>query len=194
MAIPTARSLRRRSKWAEAGLAATGAVSVVVGASDPSIGAAIPEGALLIGLPVLALSMWLYRRTLPILPYFVAAVLATLSPAVTVALLVTAYAVGRYEPRWPVRWGAAVLGMIAMTLPLTGPSLETVIGGIVGGAFAVLLPGVIGIWVRTRAELLAALRDRAERAEAEQELLAKDAVPPSAPASPARCTTPSAIG
>jgi signal transduction histidine kinase len=176
MAIPTARSLRRRSKWAEAGLAATGAVSVVVGASDPSIGAAIPEGALLIGLPVLALSMWLYRRTLPILPYFVAAVLATLSPAVTVALLVTAYAVGRYEPRWPVRWGAAVLGMIAMTLPLTGPSLETVIGGIVGGAFAVLLPGVIGIWVRTRAELLAALRDRAERAEAEQELLAKDAV------------------
>ena len=39
-----------------------------------------------------------------------------------------------------------------------------------------LLPGAVGIYVRTRAQLLAALRERAERAEAEQELLARDAV------------------
>jgi signal transduction histidine kinase len=176
MSIPTARSLPRRSKWLEAGLAAAGGISVVVGASDPSIGAPLPNGALLIGLPVLAVAMWLYRRSLPILPYFLAAVLTSLSPAVIVALLITAYAVGRYEPRWPVRWGAAVLGMIAMTVPVSAPSVENIIGGLVGGAFAVLLPGLAGIWVRTRAELLSALRDRAERAEAEQELLAKDAV------------------
>jgi signal transduction histidine kinase len=176
MAIPTARSLPRRSKWFEAGLAAVGAISVVVGASDPSIGAPIPEGALLIGLPVLALAMWLYRRTLPILPFVLGAVLVGLSPAVTVALIVMSYAVGRYEPRWPVRITAAVLGMLALAVPVEAPTLELVIGGIVGGAFAVLLPGVVGIWVRTRAELLSALRDRAERAESERELLARDAV------------------
>src|SRR5919112_321134 len=124
MAVPTARSLPRRSKWLEAGLALVGCIGVVVGASDPSIGAPLPEGALLIGLPVLALAMWLYRRTLPILPFVIAAVLAVLSPAVTVALLLTAYAVGRYEPRWPVRWGAAAVGMVAMTLPVAAPSLE----------------------------------------------------------------------
>jgi len=45
-----------------------------------------------------------------------------------------------------------------------------------GGAVLVLLPGAVGIYVRTRAQLLAALRERAERAEAEQELLARDAV------------------
>ena len=176
MSIPTARSLPRRSKWLEAGLAAAGGISVVVGASDPSIGAPLPNGALLIGLPVLGVAMWLYRRSLPILPYVLAAVLTSLSPAVIVALLITAYAVGRYEPRWPVRWGAAVLGMIAMTVPVSAPSVENIIGGLVGGAFAVLLPGLAGIWVRTRAELLSALRDRAERAEAERELLARDAV------------------
>jgi signal transduction histidine kinase len=45
-----------------------------------------------------------------------------------------------------------------------------------GGAVLVLLPGAVGIYVRTRAQLMAALRERAERAEAEQELLARDAV------------------
>src|SRR5687767_6580934 len=113
MAVPTARSLRRRSKWLEAGLAAIGSIGVVVGASDPSIGARIPEGTLLLGLPVLALAMWFYRRSLPMLPHVLAAVLASLSPAVIVALIITSYAVGRYEPRWPVRWAAAALGMIA---------------------------------------------------------------------------------
>src|SRR5688572_24246676 len=176
MAVPTARSLRRRSKWLEAGLAAIGCIGIVVGASDPTIGAPIPEGFLLLALPVLALAMWLYRRTLPILPFALSALLAGLSPAVIVALGVMSYAVGRYEPRWPVRIGAAVLGMLAVVVPVEQPSVELIFGGIVGGAFAVLLPGVVGIWVRTRAELLSALRERAERAESERELLAKDAV------------------
>jgi signal transduction histidine kinase len=176
MAVPTARRLRRRSKWLEAGLAAIGCIGVVVGASDPSIGAPIPEGFLLLALPVLAVLMWLYRRTLPILPFVISALLVGLSPAVIVALIITSYAVGRYEPRWPVRVTAAVLGMLAVVVPVEQPSVELILGGIVGGAFAVLLPGVVGIWVRTRAELLSALRERAERAESERELLAKDAV------------------
>jgi signal transduction histidine kinase len=40
----------------------------------------------------------------------------------------------------------------------------------------VLLPGAVGIYVRIRALLLQALRDRADKAEAERELLARDAV------------------
>jgi signal transduction histidine kinase len=176
MAVSTARSLPRRSKWLEAGLALVGCIGVVVGASDPSIGAPLPEGVLLLGLPVLAVAMWLYRRTLPILPFVLSALLVGLSPAVIVALIITSYAMGRYEPRWPLRIAAAVLGMLAMAVPVEAPTVELVLGGIVGGAFAVLLPGVVGIWVRTRAELLAALRERAERAEAERELMTKDAV------------------
>ena len=39
-----------------------------------------------------------------------------------------------------------------------------------------MLPGAIGAWARTRAELLAALTERAERAEAERELMAREAV------------------
>jgi signal transduction histidine kinase len=176
MAIPTARSLPRRSKWLEAVLALVGCIGVVVGASDPTLGAPIPEGFLLLALPVLAVAMWFYRRTLPILPFVLSALLAGLSPAVIVALSITSYAVGRYEPRWPVRIAAAVLGMLAVAVPVEEPTWELVLGGIVGGAFAVLLPGVVGVWVRTRAELLGALRDRAERAEAERELMARDAV------------------
>ena len=39
-----------------------------------------------------------------------------------------------------------------------------------------VLPAVLGLWVRTRADLLTALRERAERAEAEQHLRAREAV------------------
>ena len=45
-----------------------------------------------------------------------------------------------------------------------------------GGIVLVVLPGAIGVYVRTRALLLPALRERAERAEGERELLAREAV------------------
>ena len=176
MAVRTVRSLPRRSKWLDAGLALLGSVGVVVGAADPAAGLDVPPGSLLVGLPLLALALFLYRRTLPFLPFVMAAVLTAISPFVTLALIATSYAMGRYEPRWPLRITAAVLGVLAMAVPVEAPTWELVIGGTVAGAFAVLLPGVIGIWVRTRAELLSALRERAERAESERELLAKDAV------------------
>src|SRR5918998_1622857 len=103
MAIPTARSLPRRSKWLEAALALVGCIGVVVGAADPAAGLPVPVGTLLVRLPLLALAMFLYRRTLPFLPFVLAALLAAISPFVTVALIVTSYAMGRYEPRWPLR-------------------------------------------------------------------------------------------
>jgi signal transduction histidine kinase len=175
MAVRTALSLRRRSVWVELGLAALGSIIVVVGASDPVPATAPPE-VLLVGLPLLGLALFLFRRSLPFLPFVVSALLAGLSPVVTVALILTSYAMGRYEPRWPLRVAAAALGMTAMAQPWNVDSVELVVGGIVSSAFAVLLPGAVGAWVRVRAELLTALRERAERAETERELLARDAV------------------
>jgi signal transduction histidine kinase len=176
MAVPTSLSLRRRSKWVEAGLAAVSGVGVVIGASEPGMGSAIGEGTLLLALPVLAATMFLYRRTAPVLPFAVSAVLTALSPAVFMSLFISSYAVGRYEPRWPLRIGAAVVGFVAVAQLWSVDGAEAVFGNIVGGALAILLPGVVGAWVRIRAELLTALRERAERAEAAQELLARDAV------------------
>ena len=176
MAPRTSWSLRRRSKVVELSLAVASAISVAVGASDPTLAPAAPEGALLIGLPLLGLAVLLYRRTLPFVPFLISALLTGLSPAVTAALFVTAYAMGRYEPRWDLRITAAVLGLVAMAQPWNQSTGDAFLTGIVGGAFAVLLPGAVGAWVRTRAELLVALREREQRAEAEQELLAKDAV------------------
>ena len=92
------------------------------------------------------------------------------------ALPITAYAVGRYapagrcgsSPRSSARWPSPALDR--------WPSSRTSLGGLASTAFAVLLPGAIGAYVRTRAELLEALTERAERAEAERELLAREAV------------------
>jgi signal transduction histidine kinase len=75
-----------------------------------------------------------------------------------------------------VRTVAGVTGAVAVSQLWTEPSLGEAIGGLATIAFIVLLPGAVGAWVRTRAELLEALTERAERAEAEQELLARDAV------------------
>lgn len=176
MAIPTARSLRRRSKWLEAVLAVIGCIGIAVGASEPAMGVDIPPGLLLLGIPVLGVALFLYRRTFPFLPFVMAAVLAALSPAVTLAVVIAAYAMGRYEPRWTLRNTAAVLGFFAVAQYWTTDRIDAVIGATVAGVLAVFLPGLVGAWVRTRAELLGALRERAERAEAERELLAKDAV------------------
>ena len=86
------------------------------------------------------------------------------------------YAVGRYDGRWPARITAAVAGTLVVARPWDGGPAGEQVSRWLGGAVLVLLPGAVGIYVRTRAQLLAALRERAERAEAEQELLAREAV------------------
>jgi signal transduction histidine kinase len=91
-------------------------------------------------------------------------------------MLVTSYAVGRYVRQWPVRLVAAVLGLVAVAQPWTLDDVETAAGAVIGAAFSVLLPGIVGAWVLTRADLMTALQERAERAEAERELLAREAV------------------
>lgn len=175
MAVRTSLSLPRRDRWVEIGLTALGAVTVVVAAAEPPTAGPPPE-VLLAGLPLLAFTLFLFRRTVPLLPFVVSALLVGLSSVVSVALIITSYAMGRYEPSWTLRVPAAALGMVVMAQPWHADSVELVIGGLVGAAFAVLLPGAVGAWVRTRADLLAALRERAERAEAERDLLAREAV------------------
>ena len=112
----------------------------------------------------------------PVLPFLLSALLSLLSPAINGALTVLGYAVGRYDGRWPARIAAAVAGVLVVARPWDGGPAGEQVSRWLGGAVLVLLPGAVGIYVRTRAQLLAALRERAERAEAEQELLARDAV------------------
>ena len=94
----------------------------------------------------------------------------------TIAVPLTAYAVGRYEGRWPVRIAAAVVGFLAVAQPWTVNELDEALGGAAGAALVVGLSGALGAWARTRADLVTALTERAERAEAERELMARDAV------------------
>jgi len=116
------------------------------------------------------------RRRAPFVPFLVVAALSVLSPAVNGALAPLSYAVGRYVERWPQRFVVAAAGMVAMGEPWRGGAAGEQVSRWIGGAVWVLLPGAVGVYVRTRAMLLAALRDRAEKAEAERELLARDAV------------------
>jgi signal transduction histidine kinase len=116
------------------------------------------------------------RRRAPFVPFLVSALLSVVSPAINGALTPLSYAVGRYDGRWSARSTAALAGMLVVARPWDGGPAGDQVSRWLGGAVLVLLPGAIGIYVRTRAQLLTALRERAERAEAEQELLARDAV------------------
>ena len=136
----------------------------------------VPLGLVWTGSLLVAVAVFFLRRTAPLVPFLGAAVLAVLSPGISGALPITAYAVGRYTSRWPVRAVAAVVGGIVLTRFWTAPDVEDFLSGLASAAAAVLLPGAIGAYVRSRTELLSALTERAERAEAERELLAREAI------------------
>jgi signal transduction histidine kinase len=116
------------------------------------------------------------RRRAPFVPFLLSALLSLLSPAINGALTVLGYAVGRYDGRWAARIPAAIAGMLVVARPWDGGPAGEQVSRWLGGAVLVLLPGAVGIYVRTRAQLLAALRERAERAESERELMAREAV------------------
>jgi signal transduction histidine kinase len=175
MRLPSALRLPPRSLTLEVVIAVLSGLSVRAVSVTPDRFQA-PLGVVWGGSVLLAVTVLLFRRTLPLIPFLGAALLAIVSPAVSGALPITAYAVGRYTGRWPVRILAAVVGAVALTRLWTLPDVENILGGLASTAFAVLLPGAIGAYVRTRAELLAALTERAERAEAERELLAREAI------------------
>jgi len=134
------------------------------------------EAALLLGAVVLGVLLVAFRRRRPLLPFLVSAALAACSTDVNAGLVLTAYAVARYRGRWPERLLAAVVGVVAACRPWSGGPLDELAPQLTSGLLIVLLPGAIGGYARTRALLLSAVRERAERAEAERELLARDAV------------------
>jgi signal transduction histidine kinase len=167
--------LRTRSIWLDVLLAffSWAPMAITVLAPRPAPGLWIP---VFIGTVVLAVLLALFRRSRPLVPFLAAAGLSAAHPAGSFGMLLASYAVGRYVGRWPVRWTAAAVGAVALLQPWTWTSASKAIGTLGGVAVLLLLPGAIGIYVRTRAQLLIALRERAERAESERELLARDAV------------------
>jgi signal transduction histidine kinase len=166
---------RTRSIWLDLATALVGTLLIGIGYLTPGQ----PSWTRALGIPstaVLAVLLLLFRRSRPLAPFLVAAAVSAVSSPVAVGLAISSYAVGRYVGRWPVRIAAAVIGAVAVSQPWAGGSVNAEVGRLATIAPAVLLPGAIGIYVRTRAVLLAALRERAERAEAERELLAREAV------------------
>jgi signal transduction histidine kinase len=159
----------------EAFLAAVSSVSITLsdGASNEGL---LTFPADVVGSVLLSVLLLVLRRRAPLVPFAFSALLTALSPSASLAVLVTAYAVGRYEERWAVRVGAAVVGMVAVVQPWSLSALDDWIGAVAGGLLAVVLPGAIGAWAHTREKLLTALTERAERAEAERELMAREAV------------------
>src|SRR4051794_34593580 len=167
--------LGARSIWFEAAVALAGTVAVRLSAGDPA-DVLVPQPVLLLGTVTLAVLLFLFRRSAPLAPFLASAALAVATASFSAGLLITAYAVGRYADRWRLRWGAAVVGAVAVAQPWRLGSGNEAVGAAGAVAVVVILPGAIGIWLRTRDELLGALRERAERAEAERELLAREAV------------------
>jgi signal transduction histidine kinase len=149
------------------------AAAPVPGPSDGRAAAMIATGALgAVGV--------LFRRRFPLWLLGAATLDGVMVGAaggeVSAALPFAAYAVTRYGPTGRVRWLAlTVSGLIALAPWKVGAYTEA-INHVLIVVVLLVLPAVLGLWVRTRAELLTALRERAERAEAEQQLRAREAV------------------
>jgi signal transduction histidine kinase len=167
--------LSARSIWFEVLIAVLGGLSVSAVSWTPGPDQVATSTAATGSLVVSLLLLFLRRRA-PLIPFLAAAALGAAAPPVGGAIPLSAYAVGRYTDRWPARVVAGVVGSVAVSQFWTGPSLGEIAGGLASVAFIVLLPGAIGAWVRARAELMVALTERAERAEAERELLAREAI------------------
>lgn len=175
MRAPSALRLPPRSLALEVFIAVLSGLSVRAVSLSPGA-FEVPLSVVWTGSVALAVLVLLLRRTAPLVPFLASAVLAAVSPGISGSLPITAYAVGRYTARWPVRVIAVVVGTLVLVRPWALSDFEDVLSGLASAAFAVLLPGAVGAWLRTRADLLDALTERAERAEAERELMAREAV------------------
>jgi signal transduction histidine kinase len=167
--------LRTRGIWLELGLALLGTAVVTAGGLTGDRGPVSAAVFAVLTAAVFVLHLTL-RRRFPLVPFLGSAVLSVLSPGLNGFLLLLAYAVGRYVGRWPQRIAAAAVGVVVVAEPWAGGPAGEQVSRWLGGLVLVVLPGAIGVYVRTRHLLLAALRDRAEKAEAERELMARDAV------------------
>jgi signal transduction histidine kinase len=166
--------LPRRSVVLEVVLALLVGLGAVAGAfsPDPTVPPALTWLVAVAG----ALSSLYLRRTAPLVLFGCAALAGALTVDSGSAMLIGAYAVARYDDRWRVRAAAAVAGVVLVSRPWAGQAWPVAVSDLASALFVVLLPGAIGAWASARAQLLAALRERAQRAEEERELLAREAV------------------
>jgi signal transduction histidine kinase len=128
---------------------------------------------LAVRVPVI-LCVLLLRRRFPQLMLALAVFDAASQGEVSAALPVAAYALARYDGRWSVRVPALSIAVVLTVLGLLG-NWGFHVALIIIGCF-VLWPATLGALRKSRSDLIAALVDRAERAEAAQELRAREAV------------------
>jgi signal transduction histidine kinase len=168
-----------RNRW-HGGLV-NAAIAVLLFAADligsllvdapPAVHLAWVGSALAVGIAAL-----LVRRRRPLLFAAVVAVAGLSRADVSAGLPFAGYALGRYQPPGRLRWGVVGVLALAGARPWQLTSVPVAIGHLAGAGVLILLPGAVGAWVRTRAELLTALVERAERAESEQQLRSREAV------------------
>jgi signal transduction histidine kinase len=124
-------------------------------------------------IPVIVSVVLLHRR-LPLLTLALAVADTAIQAQVSAALPVAAYALTRYEGRWSVRAPAFAVACV-VSLAAATENWGVHVAVIITSCF-VLWPATLGAYVAARAQLVEALLDRAERAEAAQELQARKAV------------------
>jgi signal transduction histidine kinase len=115
-----------------------------------------------------------FRRRWPLSMLMLAVADVVLQSEVSAVLPIAAYALTRYRPEWSVRIPAIAVAAIG-TVIAAGDTWGSHTGVIICVAF-VLWPATLGAYVPARAQLMTAMRERAERAEADQELRAQQAV------------------
>ncbi len=168
--------MRRRSWLLDGALALVLAVLAVVQVtvSVPAYGDV--RGGLLMAAGLLAAAGVLVRRRFPLWLLAAAVLAGVLSGDASAVLPFGAYAVVRYAPPTRVRWVVLGVAAVIALAPWQFTTFNETLNNVLIVIVLLVLPAVLGLWVRTRSELLVALRDRAERAEAEQHLRAREAV------------------
>jgi signal transduction histidine kinase len=154
-------------------LAAVAALELVLELHDVNMSWA--PTMLEIRVPVI-LGVLLLRRRFPLLALALAVVDCGAQGEVSAALPVAAYALARYDARWSVRVPALVIAALVAVQALIQNGNWGLHEAVIISACFVLWPATLGVLRTARGELMAALVDRAERAEAAQELLAREAV------------------
>jgi signal transduction histidine kinase len=133
-------------------------------------------GAAIVGTGLLAAAGLVVRRRFPHWLLAAAVLAGVVGGEVSPALPFAAYAVVRYAPATRFRRVALGLAAAVALAPWQFTSVNEGLNNVLTVVVLLVLPAVFGLWVRARADLVAALRDRAERAEAEQQLRAREAV------------------
>jgi signal transduction histidine kinase len=170
-----------RNRWREhRGTVLNLAIAVLLAGFSLGASLLVPQPAALRVLGVAAAlalgATGLVRRRLPLAFAAAAAADGLVRAQGSAALPFAGYALGRYQRQGRLRWTAVALTTLAAMQPWTISSAGALTGHLAGAGVTVALPAAVGAWVRTRTELLAALVERAERAEREQQLRSREAV------------------